>query len=650
MVSDRVEVILSAKDEFSRVFNQMENKSAALSTALGKIGFVSVTTAAVAAATAVTKMVMATADAGDQFHELSQRTGISVEALSGLKYAAELSGSSIEGVATGLKFLGKNMAEATGGAGEVSAAFKSLGVNVIDSTGKLRPTNDVLLELSDKFRSMEDGSNKVAVAMKIFGRSAIEIIPLLNEGSAGISKMTAEAERMGLTFTTEGAAAADEFNDNLTKLKGNITGITRMIGNDFIPIINKLFKAMSPPRNPLARLTEVENAIKNLPKMGYSAAFVEERIKALKKEREALFKELSHTGKGQIGETKVVDIEAEEKKRTAREKAAEQTKVFIARLNSETLQAERSGYEKSLALAMEFEQKIVEAAKHGALAKEAVKQWYWAAASALDREQEAKSLEEQKAANEKRIAEEEKLLLRRGQEAQMWDERDTDATSRALEEMKRITDISEALRFAAEQNWTIKEEEAGRIVAANLQMQWSEEARARASQFAYKAMETQMLRFIETGKFSVAAFAKQMMQDVKIELAGLAAKATVRALYETGLGFATAWTNPAESTAHFTAAGYLAGVAAAAAGAAMGLNAVTGGGAQREAPGTPGGLPIQTMPAQAETKTPQNVTIHVYSLDPSSVNWDKLYEEQINPAINRGADRNIQLQVNAVGA
>ena len=216
--------------------------------------------------------------------------------------------------------------------------------------------------------------------------------------------------------------------------------------------------------------------------------------------------------------------------------------------------------------------------------------------------------------------------------------------------MKGITDVSDAMKFAAEQNWTIKEEEAGRIVAANLQMQWSEEARARASQFAYSAMETQMLRFIETGKFSVAAFAKQMMQDVKIELAGLAAKATVRALYETGLGFATAWTNPAESTAHFTAATTLAGIAAASVGAAMGLNAVTGGGAQREAPGTPGGLPIQTMPAQAETKTPQNVTVQVYSLDPSSVNWDRITEQEIVPALNRAGDRNVQLQVNVVGA
>lgn len=70
-------------------------------------------------------------------------------------------------------------------------------------------------------------------------------------------------------------------------------------------------------------------------------------------------------------------------------------------------------------------------------------------------------------------------------------------------------------------------------------------------------------------------------------------------------------------------------------------------------PGSPGGPPIQTQPTQpgqGETKTPQNVTIQVYSLDPSSVNWDRITEQEIVPALNRAGDRNVQLQVNVVGA
>lgn len=80
------------------------------------------------------------------------------------------------------------------------------------------------------------------------------------------------------------------------------------------------------------------------------------------------------------------------------------------------------------------------------------------------------------------------------------------------------------------------------------------------------------------------------------------------------------------------------------------VSSVSSGGAS---PGSPGGAPIQTQPTQSgqgETKTPQNVTIQVYSLDPSSVNWDRITEQEIVPALNRAGDRNVQLQVNVVGA
>lgn len=621
MAADRVEVILSAKDEFSRVFNQMENSSASLSSVLGKIGFVSVTTAAVAAATAVTKMVMATADAGDQFHELSQRTGISVEALSGLKYAAELSGSSIEGVATGLKFLGKNMAEATSGTGEVSAAFKSLGVNVKDTTGKLRPTNDVLLELSDKFRNMEDGSNKVAVAMKIFGRSATEIIPLLNEGSAGISKMTAEAERMGMTFTTEGAAAADEFNDNLTKMKGNITGITRMIGNDLIPIINKLFEVMSPPKNPLAELTKIEEAIRNLPKMGYSAAFVEERINALKKEREALFKELSHTGKGQFGEIEVVDIEAEEKRQKALDKLTSESnklKEVAAKRLAEGLAAWE--------------------------AKEAEKSMYRFAQATV-------------VADESIMKERERAQ----QEFQRMAGPEVMVSGQSPEQIAEVQQMQD--RLAAMQEFYTQKYVLMAIAQA------SEAEFMAVSREQEIAQSQQMWQMKLSGAQAAAGMMANLMQNLMI-ITG----SKNRQMFETMKAFAiaeatistyTSAVNAYKSASAIPLVGHILGPIAAAAAIAAGLANVKkiseaqpgGATASIEAGGTVssggyagGAQSAYPEPQGKEPKIPQTVTIQVYSLDPSSVNWDRLTEQEIIPALNRGGDRNLQLQTNVVRA
>lgn len=584
--TSRVEVILSAKDEFSRVFDRMEGKTNSLSGALGKIGFASIGVAAIAAATALTGMVTATADAGDQFHELSQRTGISVEALSGLKYAAELSGASIEGVATGLKFLGKNMAEAKSGTGEVSAAFKSIGVNVKDATGQLRPTNDVLLELADKFRNMEDGSNKVAIAMKIFGRSATEIIPLLNEGRAGISKMIAEAERLGLAFTTEGAAAADEFNDNLTKMNGHITGLIRTIGNDFLPIMNKLFEALTPPRNPLAELTKIEDAIKNLPTRGYSAAFVEERLKALKKEREALFKELSHTGKGQLGETKVTDIEAEAKKK----KAAE---LYWAWMTQQT-----DGWLERISSAQQEVQRM----------------------TASD-------------------------VMEGGQSPEQ------------IAEVQQMQDRLIAIQDFYNQKYIL-------MVTAGA----SEAEFAAATRQLEIAQSHQMWQMKLSGARAAAGMMANLMQNLMI-ITG----SKNREMFETMKAFAiaeatistyTSAVNAYKSASAIPLVGHILGPIAAAAAIMAGLANVKKisetepGGATGSisasgvvAPGYSGGsTSAYPEPPGKENKPPQQVTIQVYALDPSSVNWDRITEMEIVPAINRAGDRNVRLQNNTVGA
>lgn len=103
------------------------------------------------------------------------------------------------------------------------------------------------------------------------------------------------------------------------------------------------------------------------------------------------------------------------------------------------------------------------------------------------------------------------------------------------------------------------------------------QAEANVKGAAYKAMENQMMKLIETGKFSVGEMAQVIAQQVKIELVGMAAKAAVNAIYYTGMGFAeSASGNEASAGLYFSAAGEMAAISAATlAGAAM-VNAITG--------------------------------------------------------------------------
>jgi lambda family phage tail tape measure protein len=120
---------------------------------------------------------------------------------------------------------------------EGSAALKALGVSAVDASGQIRPTEQVLLDLADKFSAMPDGADKAALAIKLFGKEGMSLIPLLNQGRAGITALMEEAERFGLVINSQTAQAAELLNDNLDRLRAMLEGVQRQIGAAVIPVL-----------------------------------------------------------------------------------------------------------------------------------------------------------------------------------------------------------------------------------------------------------------------------------------------------------------------------------------------------------------------------------------------------------------------------
>lgn len=179
-----------------------------------------------------------TIDTADEISKLSQKIGISTESLSTLRYAAELSDLSLDQMSTAVRKLSTNLYDVSTGSGkDVRKSFDDLGITVTDSNGKLRATEEVLLQVADRFSNMTDGTEKTALAVKLFGRSGMEMIPFLNQGRDGIEALTNEAEKLGLKISTETGKAAEQFNDSLTTFKSQITGLA----NEAIPpLLNTL--------------------------------------------------------------------------------------------------------------------------------------------------------------------------------------------------------------------------------------------------------------------------------------------------------------------------------------------------------------------------------------------------------------------------
>jgi len=199
----------------------------------GKVAGVGLAAAAAAAATLAVGLgvaVKASLDHADALGKLSQRAGTSVEALSRLEYAAKFSDISLESLTGGLEKLGKSMADAlTNPTGQASSAFSALGVNIVDSNGKLRDTSSVFTDIATKFAGMEDGATKTSLSMQLLGKSGANLIPILNQGGDDLKRLGDQGEQLGQTFTTKTAASAERLNDSLTLVSEAMGGVINKI-------------------------------------------------------------------------------------------------------------------------------------------------------------------------------------------------------------------------------------------------------------------------------------------------------------------------------------------------------------------------------------------------------------------------------------
>lgn len=244
MVAPKTEFVISAEDRASAVlkkvgveFNGLGVAARSASSMLASFGGVLSVTALAGVGVAIAGQVRQIADLQDSFGKLSQQVGIGVESLSELNYAASLSDVSTEELGSGITRLTSKMADVAQGSKEAAAVFDSLGVKALNADGSLRPAEEVLKDIAQRFSEFEDGSTKTAYAVEIFGRAGAKLIPLLNSGRDGLANMASEARRAGVVFSEDAAKAAEEFNDNLTRLGKSWEGLKIQF---FSPLISTL--------------------------------------------------------------------------------------------------------------------------------------------------------------------------------------------------------------------------------------------------------------------------------------------------------------------------------------------------------------------------------------------------------------------------
>lgn len=175
---------------------------------------------------------------GSQLDDMSQRTGISAEALSALGYAAKLSGTDLETLEGGVRKMQRFLVEAAQGSKSAESTLSRLGLRLSD-LGRLTPDQQFEL-LSDRISKIKDPAIRAATAMEIFGKTGTALLPMMQDGAKGIEEFKQQARALGLVISNEDAKAAAAFGDTLDTLWGVLKVGVFAIGSALAPLLQDL--------------------------------------------------------------------------------------------------------------------------------------------------------------------------------------------------------------------------------------------------------------------------------------------------------------------------------------------------------------------------------------------------------------------------
>jgi hypothetical protein len=232
-----VDFVFNAQNAAGAVFRSVQSSIDGVSASYGKMTALLAGGTAIAAFAASMKSII---DTADEVNKASQKFGIAVEDLTSLRFAAKLADVEFGDLQTGLKKLAENSSLAAGGAKEQSAAFEAMGVAVKDAAGNVKQTDALLREIADKFAGYADGPTKAALAVELFGRSGVAMIPLLNN----LREAEKEAKALGAVFGKDLAKASEDFNDNLTRMNALFNASKISLANNLLPTLNKFLEQM----------------------------------------------------------------------------------------------------------------------------------------------------------------------------------------------------------------------------------------------------------------------------------------------------------------------------------------------------------------------------------------------------------------------
>jgi hypothetical protein len=202
----------SGLTKLDQKLNQTKGKMGMLNGGLGKMAGLMGGVIGVAAITGFAKNLLTTAD---RLQKVGLQLGISVEKLQAYQFAAGQTGVNTEAMNSALKKFNINIGKAGEGFGEQVKGFENLGIAIYDTNGNLRDSPAIFEDVADKIALMESPAQKAEAAVALFGKAGVDLLPLLNLGSAGVRDFEKTLVNAGGVIGQDAADDISTFNDKI---------------------------------------------------------------------------------------------------------------------------------------------------------------------------------------------------------------------------------------------------------------------------------------------------------------------------------------------------------------------------------------------------------------------------------------------------
>ena len=191
----------------------------------------------------IASSLLETAGAVDELAKTSDRLGIGIDRLSGLRFAAEQTGVEVRTLDMALQRMTRRVSEAAKGTGEAKDAIKELGLDAV-ALNALDPA-DAFGQIADAMARVPTQADRVRLSFKLFDSEGVKLVNTLAQGSAGLKDLEAQAKSLGIVISREEAAKVEKFNDSLNALSKLIGGLKTEIAITMAPGVERTISAMT---------------------------------------------------------------------------------------------------------------------------------------------------------------------------------------------------------------------------------------------------------------------------------------------------------------------------------------------------------------------------------------------------------------------